>query len=175
MTPERAPPQWNPVRRESAPPRFGFLLLACALSGPAAAMAAEGAEPIPRIERIEVRLLYETTGAISDSIAPPSSFATWNTVIGGGDAKEPAHDLLVQVHLSVAEHQANVATPLRVTVTDASGRKLASRSFPALFFNGGRVVRTLLVPDAGCAGRLTVKASLGTATKEANVPMMCGE
>lgn len=153
-------------------PRLVPLLLAGVLCAPVPASAVEP----PKIERIALRLLYETTGAVSDDIADPgSSFATWNTVIGGGDAKEPAHDLLVQVHLSVAQKQANVSTPLQVTVTDAKGRKLASKSFPALFFDNGRCVRSLLVPDAACAGRITVKASIGTAKKEVVVPLMCGE
>lgn len=144
--------------------------VACALpAGPAAAR-----DPEATIEAIEVRLVYQRTpGRLSKNIV--TGFTAWNTIIGEGDAEEPADDLLVSVKLSFPEEEGNSEGPLRVEVSDAKGKVLASRRYGALFFSRKRTVETLLVPNATCAGRLKVTARLGKQVKTAEVALMCGE
>ena len=129
---------------------------------------------LPTIDAIMVRLLYERTGSVSPNIAPPSNFGYWNTPIGEGDAAEPANDLLVQIELSIADDQANVATPLRVTVSSKEGKVLSQRTFESLFFSGGKVVKSLFVPDASCAD-IAAKAAIGDNGNTTRVNLECGE
>jgi hypothetical protein len=136
---------------------------------------AKGQATAAKIEELRVQLLYERSGTLSLSIAPPATFNAWNTMIGEGDAKEPANDLIVSAVLSVKTDQANVSTPLKITVKGKGGKVLAERTFRGLFFSGGKVVRAVLVPDAACAGPLNVEANLGAETKRTSVTLACGE
>ena len=133
------------------------------------------AQPVkPTIEAIEVRLVYQRTpGRLSRNIV--TGFTAWNTVIGEGDAEEPADDLLVSVRLAIPGEEGNADGPLVVTVDDAKGRVLANRRFPGLFFSKGRTVETLLVPNATCAGRIKISATLGRQARSERAALMCGE
>ena len=91
-----------------------------ALAAPAAA-----ADRIT-VEAIQVRLLYEKTGKLSKDIAPPAEFAGHNTIIGEGDAEEPANDVLVTVVLA-APGEANGEQKLVVAVRLGKDKKVIVR------------------------------------------------
>lgn len=133
------------------------------------------AEVKPKIDAIGIQLFYATTGKLSEDIGPPATFSAHNTIIGEGDAREPATDILVTVRLSIPQKQGNSSIPLMVKVTDAKGKVQATRRFESLFFNDGRTVQAVFVPDATCAGKLTVEASLGKVSKTQKVSLDCGE
>ena len=132
-------------------------------------------DPKPKIDSIGIQLFYATSGKLSENIGPPSTFSAHNTVIGEGDAREPANDILVTVRLSIPQKQGNSSVPLVIKATDAKGKVLASRKVQSQFFNEGRTVQALFLPDSTCAGKLTVEASLGKASKTQTVSLACGE
>ena len=129
----------------------------------------------PAIEALRIQLFYERSGTLSANIAPPASFNAHNTMIGEGDAKEPANDLIVSAALSIKGDEANADGPLILAVKGKGGKVLAKRVFKGLFFKGGKLVKAVFVPDAACAGRLDVEASIGTETKRASLALECGE
>ena len=139
----------------------------------ASAVSAEGVEA--RIEAVGVQLVYQTSGTLSQDIAPPARFTAWNTVIGEGDAREPANDIVVSVRLSIPQDQGNGDVPLVITVRKAGGKVVASRRVATQFFTKGRSVQTLNVQDATCLGKLAIEARLGKQTKSTQVALMCGE
>ena len=144
------------------------LVAAALLALPAAAEAAE-------VGRIRAHLFYEESGRLSLDIAPPSDFAAFNVVIGEGSAEEPANDLLVAVELT--GRPAEAATPLRILVRNARGRVVAQRSIPGSFLGAGqpRLWKAVYLPDVGCAGTLTITATLGRSTRTTSVDLICGE
>ena len=51
----------------------------------------------------------------------------------------------------------------------------ARRNFEGLFLKHGKVVRFVLVPEAACAGEVTIDATLGTQKKTLKINLACGE
>lgn len=129
----------------------------------------------PRIEGLRIQFFYERSGRLSGNIAPPARFNAHNTMIGEGDAEEPANDLIVSAALSINEDQASVDTPLVITVTGKGGNVLARRTFEGLFFTRGKIVKAVFVPNVACAGLLKVEANVGTEAKRTSVTLDCGE
>jgi hypothetical protein len=124
---------------------------------------------------IRMHLFYEETGRLSPDISPPRDFSAWNTVIGGGEAEEPANDLLVVVEIKT-EGQQNVSTPLRVVARGGDGRLLGERRFTgALTSEAGRVYSPLWLRDATCAGEIRVTATFGSQSRSETLSLHCGE
>ena len=127
-----------------------------------------------RLVSIEAKLLYERTGKLSKNILPPAKFEGHNTLIGEGDAEEPANDILVTIGLAVDADEATSTAPLVIKVT-GNGKTLAQRSLTSILLTKGHAYRSMLVPDATCAGTLVVEAMLGAQKKTAKVVLACGE
>ncbi|MCC3244361.1 hypothetical protein LG047_03315 [Methylocystis sp. WRRC1] len=127
------------------------------------------------ISGVEARLFYEGTGILSDNIASPAPFNGWNTMIGEGDAKQPANDLIVTVSLTSTPAEANVKGPLIISVVNEKGRTIASRKFKSLFFKDGKAVKALYLRDAACIGKVTLKARLGAQERIGNIELNCGD
>lgn len=127
------------------------------------------------IDHIGAQLLYEGNGGLSGDIAPPATFSGWNTVIGEGDAKGPATDVLVSVTLRTASEQVSLDAPVSVSARAAGGRVLAQRRFSHVLIDRGKAVLFLLLPDATCAGKVTISATLGQQTRNATLALDCGE
>ena len=136
---------------------------------------ARAADVQPRLGPISVQLFYETTGVLSDNIAPPAMFTASNTSIGEGDAREPANDLLVTARLTVPGDEANSATPLTLKATGPGGKVLAARTFASMFFKHGKIAQALFVPNAVCAGKVRFDAVFGAQRKTVTVDLKCGE
>lgn len=156
-----------------------LFLSAIALSAPAiAAPKADAAKTDAagvKITGLEARFFYEGTGVLSDNIAPPATFHAWNSVIGAGDARQPANDLLVVVTLSRVAGEANVNGPLTIVAARENGRVIAKRSFKSLFFKNGKLAKAMLVPDVACAGKIMIKAAFGAERRLTNLELNCGE
>jgi hypothetical protein len=108
----------------------------------------------------------------------PEGFSTWNAVIGGEGAKEPARDLLVQIFFSTppGSDGNRVREPLSVVVTSSRWGRMASRTFKAPhLFRDGKAARTVYVPNAACARRLTVSARIGGERRDVVATLECGE
>ena len=141
-----------------------------------AAAPAWAAPPAPAtIEHIGAQLLYSGAGTLSRDIAPPATFSGWNTVIGEGDAKGSATDVLVSVVLTTAGDELNVDTPLVVSARTAAGKVLGQRQFSNILIDRGKVVEFLLLPNVTCAGKVTITATLGRQTRSAALALDCGE
>jgi hypothetical protein len=122
-----------------------------------------------------VRLWYEATGRLSDNIAPPRTFALWNTIIGEGDAEEDANDVLFTVDLK-SDGEQNIPQALTLTATDSKGKVLAKRILPSLLTSkDGNATPGLWVRDVGCAGAVTFSAQLGANKRTVKLNFDCGE
>ena len=128
-----------------------------------------------RIAAVRMQLVYENSGRLSRDITPPSNFALWNTGAGEGDAAEPANQAMVSVVLAGRGMERLQHTPLHLTVRGPQGRVLVSRTFNDVFMTGGRVVRSVMVQNIACAGRVTIEARLGAQRRTSAVNFECGE
>ncbi|OHB30102.1 MAG: hypothetical protein A2790_05010 [Phenylobacterium sp. RIFCSPHIGHO2_01_FULL_69_31] len=138
--------------------------------------AARSSSPEPSLGALQVRLWYEATGNLSENIAPPASFAAWNIIIAEGDAREVANDALFTVDVISNRGAAHIDTPLKLTVRNARGRVLASKTIATtLTSTTGRAVKGLWLSEVGCAGSLTFEARLGASRKQATIDLRCGE
>ena len=140
------------------------------------AVAAQAVAPAPvELGDIRMHLFYKETGRLSDDVSPPRNFAAWNTPIGGGEAEEPATDLLVVAEIRT-DGQQNVRMPLRVTARNARGRVLGDRRLTEMLTSEtGRAYFPLWLRDTGCAGIITVTATLGGQSKTETLTLHCGE
>ena len=127
------------------------------------------------LQEINIQLFYATTGTLSKNIGSPSQFNAWNTIIGEGDAAEPASDLLVTVRLVAQKDEANSMVPLNILVKSENGKILGQRKIKNLFLKGGRSIQAVFVPNATCAGHLTVEAVFGPEKKSTSIDLNCGE
>lgn len=137
--------------------------------------AARAASPEPQIRDIRAQLMLERTGTLSRDITAAPHFTLFNTVIGEGDAGEPANDMLVTVTMTSARDEENAPRPLVVTVRGRGGRVLAQRSFGGMLFTGGRSVHFLQVRDVSCAGDVTIEATYGAQRRSERLSFSCGE
>lgn len=137
-------------------------------------MAAASAPPI-RLADIQMRLFYEASGRLSPDLTQQPDFAGWNVIIGEGSAEEPANDLLVTAELRTAG-EAFVRTPLRIVVTNAKGKLLASRAYKTFLIpREGRVYLPVWIRDAGCVGDLKVNVQFGAQHRSETLRLQCGE
>lgn len=155
------------------------LVFACVVAagsgGGALAQAPVSGEGVD-LGAVEVRLWYEETGRLSDNIAPPAAFAAWNTIIGSGQAAEIANDVLMTVEVTSGARAAYIDTPLVLEVWSRAGERLASRRVSGILTSeAGRAYKGLWVYDAGCAGALTFKATMGRVSRSVEVNFHCGE
>lgn len=129
------------------------------------------------VESIGVQLFYEYSGTLSDDLAKRKELSLWNTMIGEGDAKQPANSFLVTVTVKGAPETFDKAAALTVTVTgDKRKNKVAEKVFKGILFGSeGRVVKPLFVHDWVCVP-LTITAKLKSgSSKTFNLPFQCGE
>jgi hypothetical protein len=126
---------------------------------------------------IRAHLVYEETGRLSEDLVARPDFAAWNTIIGGGEAEEAANDVLVLVEvIGTTGGEENIAAPLEIVARGENGRVLARRRFTDLFASEqGRVWKALWLPDSTCAGRIEIRATLGTRSRNAQINLDCGE
>ncbi len=151
-----------------------LLALSFILGTPAIAAAPPAASP-EKIDRITAQLYYEYSGTLSENIAAPAEFALWNTIIGEGDAKEPADDVLVTVFLRGKAELVGFA-PLKIVAKDAKGKVLGQRNAePTLADKDGKAAAALMLYDVGCAGKVTITAMMGKSWKTSIIDFACGE
>lgn len=143
----------------------------------AALLMQSGGRDLPSsiaIERIEAHLFYEETGLLSeDLLARANGFTGWNTIIGEGDAKEHANDMLVLIRMQADKFTDDpeklVSSPVSVTVANAK-KVLASRTWAdVLTSEKGIAVLPLWVRDVGCAGDIYIKATFNGRVKSGHL------
>jgi hypothetical protein len=147
------------------------LALAAALLLPAVADAQQ-------VGRIRAHLVYEETGRLSEDLVARPDFAAWNTIIGSGEAEEPANDVLVMVEVIAASGgEENISTPLEIVARGEDGRVLGRRRFRDSLYTSeqGRVWKALWLPDSTCAGRIDITATITGRARSAQLNLGCGE
>jgi hypothetical protein len=126
--------------------------------------------------QIRAHLFYKNSATLSDDLlAREDPFIGWNSIIGEGDAAEPAEDLLIVVTVE-GKGEEYVAMPLEVWVTDEADGEIARRRFEGLLIPAsGSVGNPLWIDDAGCAGIITIHARFNGEEKAATLQLACGE
>lgn len=125
---------------------------------------------------LRAHLWYEETGRLSENIAPPVEFVTWNTIIGEGQAAEIANDLFLTAEVLSSGREENVDVPLVLEVRDSAGRILASRTVDSVLTSPeGKSVKGLWAYDIGCSGEITFSARLGGLSRSVVLNFPCGE
>jgi hypothetical protein len=160
---------------------FSFLAALVAFQGAASSPVAAQGAPSVAVEEVRVQLFLERSGKLSDNIAGAKK-AFHNTVIGEGDAGEPAESVLVTLVITGpknAKSSDKIARDLAsVTVTQQSkqGPKvLLRRAYGGfLFGEQGRVHKAFFVDNATCAP-LEIDVKLGKSRRNAKVDFTCGE
>jgi len=146
-----------------------------ALAGLALAAPAAGGNRTS-LGEIRAHLFYKGSGQLSEDIVsrdPP--FIAWNTVIGGGDAKEAADDILILLPVR-AEGEVFSDDPVHLWVVDGDGKELARRSFGSTLTSPqGTEHKALWLRDATCVGEMTVHAALRGEARVARLTFHCGE
>ena len=154
------------------------LLLACMAPATGhAAPASPATDDGVALVGLRAQLYYERSGTLSDDVIahdPPLSF--WNTVIGGGEADEPADNLLVSAVLTNPGEEAWLDENVTVRVSGNKGRKIAERTFKGLLLDAkGTLHLPLWLYDAGCLGPITITATFRKQAVSEELQLMCGE
>ncbi len=154
---------------------WAALLLAAGLSTSA---TAQEANESPSISEIRVHLYYTLSGVLSENVLDPRrerEFAGWNVIIGEGDAREPADDLLVDVVVQTGGHDF-IDVPLVIWVTNGEGETIGSRTVRTMLTSDDGVVHNpLWLENVGCAGTLTFNARFRGQHRTAELELACGE
>ena len=154
----------------------GLFALA-ALFGATAAQATVADPPFIALRPIEAKLVYAETGTLSDNMLVNGVFDSWNLIIGEGAGGGRAEDILILAPVATEGAQFNeFAIPIVVEARSEDGKVIATRSFSAVLTSEeGMAYLPLWLPDVGCAGTVTVKATMGIASSTATLNLMCGE
>jgi hypothetical protein len=141
----------------------------CLLIGIASAQTAE-------IEDIRVQLFYERSGTLSEDLTKLKKVSLWNTIIGEGDAKEPANSFLVSVEIRGKPESFSKRESIAVTVFDKAKKSMVmQRRFDGLLFGkDGLLVKPVFVENRTCAP-IEITARSKSGVKTVTVPFACGE
>ena len=129
-----------------------------------------------RVSLVEVRLVYAHSGELSENVADPNrQFALWNTVIGEGDAKEPANDVLVLVHFERIKDKQQVP-PISIAAYGPGTSKPFEirRNLAPAFIDGTLAVEAMLLHGVTC-GEFDVVAKIGKSKTTTRMKFPCGE
>ena len=145
--------------------------------------AAPGQPTSAKLGPIRAQLFYAGSGRLSGNVLEPGrKFIFWNTIVGEGDAEEPADDMLVTVSLTTPgsgvseEREANLRDPVKLVAVDEKGKVLASRSFSRPFIGErGIAFLPLWLRDSTCWKTITVRADYKEQHSQAVLKLACGE
>jgi hypothetical protein len=129
-----------------------------------------------QIEDIRVQLFYERSGTFSEDLTKLKKISLWNTIIGEGDAKEPANSFLVSVVIQGKPESLVKRESVAVTVFDKAKKSMVmQRRFDGLLFGkDGRLVKPVFVENRTCAP-LEITARSKSGVKTVTLPFACGE
>lgn len=133
------------------------------------------------IDEIRAQLFLERSGKLSENLVG-SKKALFNTVIGEGDAGEPADAILVTLTFTGAKNTkssdkiARDLASITVKQQARTGEKiLLKRVYGGfLFGEAGRIHKAFLLDNATCAP-LEIEVKVGRSRKEAKLDFACGE
>ena len=147
---------------------------------------APAAEPVANtvpvvLQDLKMQLFLERTGRLSDNIVG-SKKTFHNTILGEGDAGEPADAVLVTLVFQGGKNSmgsdklARDMAQVKVTQMAKTGNKiLLNRVYGGFIFGeNGLAHKAFLIDNATCAP-LEVDAKIGKTRKVAKIDFKCGE
>jgi hypothetical protein len=129
-----------------------------------------------KVNKVSAYLIGGRTGALSKDVLAVKDFAFWNTVIGEGDAHEPADDVLVTVNLKLSEAGEKFGD-ISLTAREKDGKKvLGSRTdVNPSFLDGTDGAASFVLYNVTCRN-LNIEVRSGKKLlKTTNIPFACGE
>lgn len=147
-----------------------------------AAPAEPAASTVPVVlQDLKVQMFLERSGTFSENIVG-SKKTFHNTILGEGDAGEPADALLVtlvfqgQKNSKGSDKLARDMAQVKVTQTTKAGNKiLLNRVYGGFVFGDtGMAHKAFLVDNATCAP-IEIEAKIGKSRKVAKIEFRCGE
>jgi hypothetical protein len=155
-------------------PHLAFAMLGFAVLGPQA--LAQDASAL-QVNRVEAFLVSGQTGKLSANIIDPKQPMTlWNTIIGEGDAGEPANDVLVVVHVQKPPQEAELPTLSLKAMSRTDQTMLGERKdvyVPFLDQNLGTAV--MMLHDVTCIDLDIQVLIADKIIHTAQIPFACGE
>jgi len=127
------------------------------------------------IEAIEVRLFLGHSGELSEPVAEGALL--WNTIIGGGDAREPSTSTLVKISVTGAPKSYDARAKVLLTVENrrTKTRRVLSKSLGTFNLEGRQFVAFWLA-ETGCEELQLEAAATGSNAKvKRSIPFRCGE
>lgn len=139
------------------------------------AMAAPAAADDVELKKAEAFLVLSQSGKLTADIMPPAqTIGFWNTIAGGGGAREGGNDVLVVLHFHRLKQNAD-KHPLVFRVTDDKGRQLLQRKNFDLWYGGGTdASKAFLLEGVGCT-YLKLDIGIGKKFYPYELPFACGE
>lgn len=133
------------------------------------------------VDEIRAQLFLERSGKLSENLVG-SKKALFNTVIGEGDAGEPADAILVTLAFTGAKNTkssdkiARDLASITVRQQAKTGERILLRRVYGGFLFGetGRIHKAFLLDNATCAP-LEIEVKVGRSRKEAKLDFACGE
>jgi hypothetical protein len=133
------------------------------------------------IDEIRAQLFLERSGKLSENLVGTRK-ALFNTVIGEGDAGEPADAILVTLGFTGARNTkssdkiARDLASITVRQQAKTGERILLRRVYGGFLFGetGRIHKAFLLDNATCAP-LEIEVKVGRSRKEAKLDFACGE
>ena len=150
-----------------------YLAIGVLMAAPALAQVA--------IEDIKIQLFLERSGKLSDNIVGAKK-KFHNSVIGEGDAGEPAESVLVTLVISGPKNTVSsdrIARDLASVTVSQSGKQgtkvLLRRAYGGFRFgDDGKIHKAFYLDNATCAP-LEVDVKLARSRKTAKIDFTCGE
>lgn len=133
------------------------------------------------IKDLRAQLFLEKSGKLSDNIVGTKKIFR-NTVIGEGDAGEPADSVMVTITFEGSKNSrasdkvASALGQVKVTQSTKQGKKiLMNRVFGGMLFGDNGLSHKAFIVDAATCAPLEIEAKIGRSTKTANIDFSCGE
>jgi len=143
----------------------------------ALAAAPYAGESAIALSAIHARLFYHHSGSFSDDITT-GKIGLWNTVIDGGDAREPSSSVLVDVVVTgrPGTFDPNWLVRLSVVESDSSAVVLKQEKHLGVLSPQGSYHCGFWLAEVGCeALTLTATIAGSSAEQRATIPFRCGE
>ena len=133
------------------------------------------------VKDIRMQLFLEKSGKFSDNIVNSKKIFR-NTVIGEGDAGEPADSVLVTVtfegtkNTRASDRVASALAQVKATQTTKQGKKiLLNRAIGGMLFGDNGQSHKAFILDAATCAPLEIEAKIGRSTKTVTIDFSCGE
>ncbi len=150
-----------------------MVIFACVFVITATAMAA--AQSKPEIKGMKAYLFYNPSGSLSENIIDNSDFTLYNTIIGGGSAKEPSNQTLVVVGIS-GKCPAGMCKAYFSAIEKYGRKKVLLKRAAEVFCETDECNAAFMLYDTGCTPvELSARMHGGKKTLKKKIKFYCAE